>query len=187
MSEPPVLTTPPVPPAPKSGMPVWVWIVVPVVMCCPILAAVLFPVFSQARLAAKRTQSLAHIKQIGLASAMYAAENDDRFPKAEAWEEVLRDSTDEDIFKDPQADANSGLGFAMNSAASLAKIEWVDDPQNTVLFFSSSKPGPSANGGAEMLRLSNNYTTISLVDTSARIRKKDQLSELIWTIKRPAK
>lgn len=177
----------PPPPSAKKGIPAWVWIVIAFALCgpCMILAAILFPVFSQARLSGKRTQSLSHIKQIGVATAMYSAENDDRFPPAKTWEDVLRGNVDGETFEDPQAEAKSGLGFAMNSTASLAKIEWADDPRNTVLFFSSSKPGPSAHGGEDMLRFSNNYATISYVDTSARVRKADQLSELIWTIKRP--
>lgn len=40
------------------------------------LAAILFPVFSQAKGAAKKTQSLAYVKQINLASLMYSGDND---------------------------------------------------------------------------------------------------------------
>ena len=50
------------------------------VLCLPISAAILFPVFSQARIAAKRTISLSHMKQMTLAAAMYAATSDDHLP-----------------------------------------------------------------------------------------------------------
>lgn len=49
-----------------------------VIAIIAILAAILFPVFAQAKVAAKKTQDLSNIKQIGLAIQMYAADNDDR-------------------------------------------------------------------------------------------------------------
>ncbi|RYG32605.1 prepilin-type N-terminal cleavage/methylation domain-containing protein, partial [bacterium] len=43
-----------------------------------ILAAILFPVFAQAKIAAKATASLANIRDLGLAETLYAADYDDR-------------------------------------------------------------------------------------------------------------
>ncbi|HLO98369.1 MAG TPA: prepilin-type N-terminal cleavage/methylation domain-containing protein [Fimbriimonas sp.] len=54
-----------------------------VIAIIAILAAILFPVFAQAKLAAKKTQSLSNIKQIGTSTAMYMADNDDIFPMSE--------------------------------------------------------------------------------------------------------
>src|SRR5471030_1235714 len=48
-----------------------------VIAIIAILAAILFPVFAQAKLAAKKTVSLSNIKQINLASLMYANDYDD--------------------------------------------------------------------------------------------------------------
>lgn len=45
-----------------------------------ILAALLFPVFAQARNKAQAAQCQSNLKQIGLAVAMYASDYDDRFP-----------------------------------------------------------------------------------------------------------
>ncbi|MGV3616505.1 MAG: prepilin-type N-terminal cleavage/methylation domain-containing protein [Fimbriimonas sp.] len=50
-----------------------------VIAIIAILAAILFPVFAQAKAAAKKTQSLSNIKQTGLASIMYAGDYDDTF------------------------------------------------------------------------------------------------------------
>jgi prepilin-type N-terminal cleavage/methylation domain-containing protein/prepilin-type processing-associated H-X9-DG protein len=49
-----------------------------VIAIIAILAAILFPVFAQAKAAAKKTQDLSNFKQIGLALQMYASDNDDR-------------------------------------------------------------------------------------------------------------
>ena len=44
------------------------------------LAAILFPVFSQAREAAKRAQCTSNLKQFGAAWTLYLGDNDDRMP-----------------------------------------------------------------------------------------------------------
>ncbi len=51
-----------------------------VIAIIAILAGILFPVFAQAKLAAKRTASLSNIKQIALASLMYSNDFDDGLP-----------------------------------------------------------------------------------------------------------
>ena len=48
-----------------------------VIAIIAILAAILFPVFAQAKAAAKKTQALAHMKQIGTAEQIYLGDNDD--------------------------------------------------------------------------------------------------------------
>jgi prepilin-type N-terminal cleavage/methylation domain-containing protein len=51
-----------------------------VIAIIAILAAILFPVFAQAKLAAKKTQTLAQFKQVGLAANIYITDADDVFP-----------------------------------------------------------------------------------------------------------
>jgi prepilin-type N-terminal cleavage/methylation domain-containing protein len=47
-----------------------------VIAIIAILAAILFPVFAQAKAAAKKTTNLSNLRQIGLAVVMYVADND---------------------------------------------------------------------------------------------------------------
>lgn len=47
-----------------------------VIAIVAILVAILFPVFAQAKLAAKRTVNLSNLKQIGMAVALYVNDND---------------------------------------------------------------------------------------------------------------
>ena len=51
-----------------------------VIAIIAILAAILFPVFAQAKAAAKKTSCLSNAKQIGTASMIYAVDSDDHFP-----------------------------------------------------------------------------------------------------------
>src|SRR5262249_46346826 len=52
-----------------------------VIAIIAILAAILFPVFAQARSKARQTQCLSSIKQWGTATMMYIQDYDERFPK----------------------------------------------------------------------------------------------------------
>ena len=51
-----------------------------VIAIIAILAAILFPVFAQAKAAAKKTSSLSNVKQQGLGIVMYSGDVDDIFP-----------------------------------------------------------------------------------------------------------
>ncbi len=51
-----------------------------VIAIIAILAAILFPVFAQAKLAAKKASDLTQVKQIGTALQIYLGDADDRFP-----------------------------------------------------------------------------------------------------------
>jgi len=53
-----------------------------VIAIIAILAAILFPVFAQAKMAAKKTSDLSNVKQMSLAFTMYNGDNDDLFPIA---------------------------------------------------------------------------------------------------------
>jgi prepilin-type N-terminal cleavage/methylation domain-containing protein len=53
-----------------------------VIAIIAILAAILFPVFAQAKEAAKKTQAISNTKQMGTATLIYAADYDDTFPNA---------------------------------------------------------------------------------------------------------
>jgi prepilin-type N-terminal cleavage/methylation domain-containing protein/prepilin-type processing-associated H-X9-DG protein len=53
-----------------------------VIAIIAILAAILFPVFAQAKLAAKKTVGLSNAKQVALANAMYMGDNDDAVIKS---------------------------------------------------------------------------------------------------------
>jgi len=52
-----------------------------VIAIIAILAAILFPVFAQAKAAAKKTSDLSNLKQIGLGAMMYMGDADDMFPR----------------------------------------------------------------------------------------------------------
>jgi prepilin-type N-terminal cleavage/methylation domain-containing protein len=56
-----------------------------VIAIIAILAAILFPVFAQAKASAKRTQGLSNLKQLGISYVMYATDNDGVSVPAFVW------------------------------------------------------------------------------------------------------
>ena len=66
-----------------------------VIAIIAILAAILFPVFAQAKAAAKKTAALSSIKQTGTAIAIYQGDSDDVFPYAQDnnWYDTWVNST----------------------------------------------------------------------------------------------
>src|ERR1700731_1536676 len=61
-----------------------------VIAIIAILAAILFPVFAQAKLAAKKAVSISNQKQLGLAMIMYANDYDDMYAREDGC--TLNDS-----------------------------------------------------------------------------------------------
>lgn len=53
-----------------------------VIAIIAILAAILFPVFAQAKMAAKKTTAVSNVKQLALSIALYEADSDDLYPRA---------------------------------------------------------------------------------------------------------
>jgi prepilin-type N-terminal cleavage/methylation domain-containing protein len=52
-----------------------------VIAIIAVLAAILFPVFAQARAAARKTQCVSNMRQIAVAATMYAGDYDETFPR----------------------------------------------------------------------------------------------------------
>jgi prepilin-type N-terminal cleavage/methylation domain-containing protein/prepilin-type processing-associated H-X9-DG protein len=79
-----------------------------VIAIIAILAAILFPVFAQAKLAAKKTNDLSQNKQMALASLMYSGDVDDTalaFPYAGTWSTSFPGCSSATVFKSGQMGA----------------------------------------------------------------------------------
>src|SRR5579872_3739810 len=59
-----------------------------VIAIIAILAAILFPVFAQAREKARAISCLSNAKQLGLAVMMYVQDYDETYPQAEYWDQT---------------------------------------------------------------------------------------------------
>ncbi|RYG48311.1 prepilin-type N-terminal cleavage/methylation domain-containing protein [bacterium] len=87
-----------------------------VIAIIAILAAILFPVFAQAKDAAKKTQSLSNVKQQGTASLIYANDSDDVFvPMAVENATDVRDYESSWIYMLQPYAKNTRLFFSPNA------------------------------------------------------------------------
>ncbi len=114
-----------------------------VIAIIAILAAILFPVFAQAREAARKTACLSNGKQMALGMTMYSQDYDERFPRvwtpkfgpvnngARDWkDDIYPYIKNVPVYRCPSRTAQyPGYGYnvylATGSGAALASIQWV--------------------------------------------------------------
>jgi prepilin-type processing-associated H-X9-DG protein len=131
---------------------VWVWVIVGVIGVCGcggilVLAAVLFPVFAQARLSAQRTQCLSNVKQMSTAALMYSTDNDGRLPLDANWMDGIERLVRSDrVLGCPVLSrsrpfmrvASGAYGYAVNKTTSGKVLANIKDPYAVIWVFESS-------------------------------------------------
>jgi hypothetical protein len=146
-------------PPKKPGMPVWGWVLigclgVPLLLVL-ILAAILFPAFTQARNKEQEkmrsSSCMANCREINLAILMYIQDHDEQFPPKEAkWMDLTKpyiktksfitDPNDPDIepkFHCPSLPKEE-YGYAINELVLGKNFIDIDDPKSTELIFEST-------------------------------------------------
>jgi hypothetical protein len=133
---------PPTVQQPKKSSTLWIILIVLGVGLCfvaIIFAAILFPVFSQARQTALRSATLSNAKDISLAVLMYATDYDNVLPPAFATTEDLRSSVA--AYSTMELDFTSknpdGGEFLPNSLLQGVDTMFVFDPTQAVLVYES--------------------------------------------------
>lgn len=173
-------------PQPEKKKNTVLWVVLAVVVgggCffCILLAAVLVPVFAQARKAAHTTKSLSNVKQIGTGMLMYAADYNDVFPKADNWQTgVMPYLKDPELFIPPYPTEPGG--YAFNKSLSSFNSATLDNPFRTPLVFESSQAGENLSGGVEILRKIDKRVVVGHADSSARRYEVPDAEALEWVV-----
>ena len=149
------------PPQPKRGLPVWAWfIIVPcgclviVVPVIAILAAILFPVFSQAREKARAVSCMSNLKQQGLGVLMYTQDYDNNFPPARTWVDATNPYVKNDsVRRCPSISTNApdSYGYAYNSRLSRIGLVKVPAPQQTPMLYDSTNLSKNATDAVASL------------------------------------
>jgi len=137
---------------PRRGISPWIWALLGCFgmffLFIPITAAILFPVFAQAREKARQIACLSNLKQQGLAILMYSEDYDGRLPAADRWMDLAGPYTkDATAFRCPSVSTSdpSAFGYAYNDKLSKAKIEKIGDPQTVALTYDSESTGRNAH------------------------------------------
>jgi prepilin-type N-terminal cleavage/methylation domain-containing protein/prepilin-type processing-associated H-X9-DG protein len=160
-----------------------------VIAIIAILAAILFPVFAQAKLSAKKSASISNGKQIGLGMLMYSADYDDYFPMLEhdapftaanTWPKLAQPYVKNWlIFRDPtDGDANDNQ---YRANCWFCSVPATTDQLDTMRGYQSSygynyaflAPGRNVNGvdiyggGVSQTQISQVADTVMLIDGTA--------------------
>lgn len=125
------------------------------VCCVPIMAAILFPVFGQAKLAAQKTASLTNMKQIALGALQYAEENQEHLPAKEIWCDRLGSYVDESAWNAPVVGAvkpgEPRYDYAMLDTVGGRDMDSFQNPDLDILFFESGFSKKNQFGKFELL------------------------------------
>ncbi|MES2465405.1 MAG: DUF1559 domain-containing protein [Armatimonadota bacterium] len=144
------------PPARRRGMPGWGWALL---AGCPLLfifftaiiAAILFPVFAQAREKARQSTCASNLKQISIQMLGYTQDYDDKFPPDARWMDSLepfRGNSGELPYHCPSVTAASApdiYGYAYNRNAAAKPNSKTADPRVKMLVYDSSTLTRSAS------------------------------------------
>ena len=108
-----------------------------------IVAAILVPVFAQARSKARETASLSNLKQVDMGLMMYVQDNDQRFPPMDDPKSVkallLPYTRNDQIFYEPSTHEM----YRVNRALSRKTYRDIAAPAETVAFY---EPTPASSG-----------------------------------------
>lgn len=127
-----------------------------------------------------------NLRGIGIAMMVYANDNDDRFPTADKWCDLLvvHYYVDVEQFVCDRSDVKVGeSSYAMNK--NIVGVKASDIPEDVVLLF-ESKPGWNQAGGPEILTAENHNgegCNILFGDRRVRIVETERLGELKWKLK----
>lgn len=148
-----------------------------------LLMGILFPALARTRQIALRAHCAANLNQIGLMMQMYVNENDDKFPTADRWCELLIEhaGANRSIFHCKASDTPpQTCNYAMNK--NLENFDRGDAPQDMVALF-ETHPGWNQAGGPELLTTDNHQgdgCNVLFVDGHVRFIKTRDIKKLKW-------
>jgi len=150
-----------------------------------LLAALLMPAVSSARGEAYRAVFLSSMKQLYVATATYAVENDGRLPSADAWPKELGEYVGGNIDEMTAApsDRDAGRAVAINAALAGRGVAEIQNPSRTVLFYECAPGAPTA-GGPDLLPPEPRYQrgyVIAFVDGHVETVRPERVGDLVWT------
>jgi hypothetical protein len=149
----------------------------------PIIAAILFPVFAQARFAAQKTATISHSKQSALGVIMYSVDFNDRLPPAETWMDATFPYTkNKEAYKSILAagDDPNKFGLAFRKDLGRKKIIDFDDPERWAMIFDSTLTKWNASSNLETLPSPGRYQGVNIIaflDGHAKATKDENLRQ----------
>jgi len=164
----------------KKGMPWWGWILILVFLPILAIGSVVYPVFVQAQLSAKKSIALLSIKSLSESTFIYSVDYDNHLPLAKNWETAMAT-----YVKTGTAfthDLNGPSKFALNAGVGGVSTNKMKDTDTVILFFLGSNMQNSPSGGESNVLLVNEEALTSTVIGKAKWTKPNELSSYVWDI-----
>lgn len=173
---------------PKRNFPVWA-IVLTSCCCCapllfvPILAAIFFPAFAQARAYAREANCMSNIKQNAMTILVYSQDYDEHFPPGRNWmtriDSYFPKGSDRSSLHCPEAaplqqpDWQTRFGYAYDSRLSSKAMAKIDGPEKTWMLYDSTNLSRDATDpGVSLAYRHIRQANVSMTDGHVtRIRK----------------
>jgi hypothetical protein len=144
----------------------------------PIMAAILLPAFARAKERAQSIQCQNNAKQLALAVHMYAADNNEKFPTADKWCDLIEKyAASAKVFQCASDNARSAFGINAN----IGDKAKADVSVETVMIFEGK--GWNANGGLDVFEPHNHSErriVVGFADGSVRLVQPSELDTLRW-------
>lgn len=151
------------------------------VLMLPIFAAMLLPALAAAKARAQTINCVINEKQLALAVRMYADDNDNHFPVATNWCDVIKTNVTQNVFKCPAANSTRQCDYAFNAA--LSGMDASKVATNTVMIFESDA-GWDASGGPDLMAAGRHQgvhiSVVAFADGSVQEVRPSGLSDLRW-------
>jgi len=110
---------------------------------------------------------------------IYCSDNDDRFPPDPKWFDILAPMSPEG---DKCPDAKSPYSYAMNPSMSTVKLDDIEEPANTVLFFEADAYAPNASGEKEWFSPRHNGRgSVALSDGHTKRMNSEMIDKYRWS------
>lgn len=150
------------------------------------LYLILFPPGMHSKADSRRAATESRLRQIAIASAIYASDNDDHLPAAGVWMDALGPilKASEWTYRDSCMDkpAPHQYGFAYFRPISELKLSAIENPTQVPVSFQSRNTGWNATGGLELLPdkpRNASYYPIALLDGSLKkLSREEAIKEL---------
>lgn len=163
-------------PTKRPGLPAWGWGLIGCAFLAPvpILAAILFPVFAQAREKARQVSCMSNMKQQGLALMMYAQDYDEVMPPKNAkWMDTLLPYIkDEKVFRCPSV-ITGQFGYAFSPELFGKKFKNIASPATTTAIFESTNLSRNATTGTVAYR-HRKFANTAFADGHVKAEKAQQ-------------
>jgi len=155
------------------------------VLLLPILAGLTLPALARAKGKAQAVMCMNQLKQLGLATMMYAGDNQERFPSGTNWCDAVQrylGTGPTAVFQCPLAGHDQRCHYALNAQLSGVEQNRLSSPANTVLIFEIDG-GWNASGGREQVTQRPRHGKaigVVFADGHAEMVMEPRLESLRW-------